>query len=286
MFEKINSEKKKYEIGIILSFAVVVIAFITFIPMGMASMGLPFMNMIFFMGGGIGAMYFTSKIKTLSNEFKSKYVEPELKKVFPNSEFFYDNGFTEQEVINTGLLHRQDRFYSEDMIIGEFDGVKFCSSDVHLQDVRKSGKSSSTVTVFRGRVYEFDFNKTFKYNLLLLQRGQFRPFSSFTKVNMESAHFNSELKVYAKDEHEAFYILTPHFMEKLLKLDRKYLNKISFSFKNNKLYIAVDNRRDNFDIQAFKVVDETIFDSYMNEFSDMKEFITLLNLTSRLFKDF
>lgn len=222
----------------------------------------------------------------MSNEFKSVYVEPEHQKVFPNSEYFYDNGFTEDEVVRTGLLRHQDRYYSEDMIIGEFDGVKFTSSDVHMQDVRKSGKSSTTVTVFRGRVYEFDFNKVFRYNLLLLQKGHFRPFSGFNKINMESIAFNSELKVYAKNDHEAFYILTPQFMEKLLVLDRKYQDKISFSFKNNKLFIAIDNRRDNFDIQAFKPVDESIFDTYMQEFLDMKEFITLLNLTSRLFKEF
>ena len=103
---------------------------------------------------------------------------------------------------------------------------------------------------------------------------------------MESITFNSELKVYAKDEHEAFYILTPHFMEKLLELDRKYYDKITFSFLDNKLYIAVDNRVDNFDIKAFTEVNKKFVQSYVDEFEDMKEFITMLNLTSRMFKDF
>lgn len=286
MFERVNMEKKQYEIGIIISLSITAIAFITFLPVGVSSNGLPIFNMLFFIGGAVGSMYCSGKIKKISNEFKSKYVSPELEKVFPNSEYFYDNGFTETEVVSSGLLQKEDRFYSEDMIIGEFDGVKFCSSDLHLQDVRSTGKSSSTVTVFKGRFYEFDFNKPFRHNLLILQQNQYRPFSGFNKVKMESIHFNSELKVYAKNEHEAFYILTPQFMEKLIELDRKYNDKISFSFKNNKLYIAIDNRRDNFDIQAFKRVDETIFDEYLEEFNDMKDFITHLKLNSRLFKDF
>jgi len=206
--------------------------------------------------------------------------------VFPGSKFYYDRGFAEAEVVHSNLLKKQDRYKSEDMIEGSFDGVRFRSCDVHQQDVRSNGKHTTIVTVFQGRFYEFDFNKVFKYNLLLLQKGQFRPFEGFNKVKMESIAFNSELKVYAKDEHEAFYILTPHFMEKLIELDRKYFDKITFSFLDNKLYIAVDNRVDNFDIKAFTVVNQTFLKTYVEEFEDMKEFITMLNLTSRMFKDF
>jgi hypothetical protein len=75
-------------------------------------------------------------------------------------------------------------------------------------------------------------------------------------------------------------------MEKLMELDRKYYDKITFSFLNNKLYIAVDNRVDNFDIKPFQIVDSSILRSYVEEFEDMKGFITLLNLTSRMFKEF
>ena len=34
---------------------------------------------------------------------------------------------------------------------------------------------------------------------------------------MESAGFNEIFDVYAQDPHEAFYLLTPHFMEKLVE---------------------------------------------------------------------
>ena len=285
-FDEVNSRKKKFEIGIIVGGIMTGLSFILFIPMGMASSGPPFFIMITFMGGAVVAMYCNAQIKKISSEFKKTYVQAELDKVFPGSKFSYDIGFTEQEVVRSNLLSNQDRYKSEDMIVGSFDGVNFRSSDVHQHDVRRSGKHTTVVTVFQGRVYEFDFNKIFKYNLLLLQKGQYRPFQGFNKVKMESIAFNSELKVYAKDDHEAFYILTPHFMEKLMKLDRKYHDKITFSFLDNKLYIAVDNRVDNFDIKAFSVVNQAFLRSYVEEFEDMKEFITMLNLTSRMFKDF
>lgn len=284
-FEEVNQKKKKFELEIIVGRIIVIISFILFIPMGMSSSGGAFIIMIPFLGGGILSIYGTSQIKKLSTKFKKQYVQSELEKVFPGSKFFSHYGFTESEVVHSNLLKNQDRYKSEDMIEGDFDGVKFRSSDVHQEDVRRSGKHTTVVTVFRGRFYEFDFNKVFKYNLLLLQKGQFRPFEGFNKVNMESIAFNSELKVYAKDDHEAFYILTPQFMEKLLLLDRKYNDKITFSFLDNKLYIAVDNRVDNFDIKAFRQVNSAFINSYVEEFEDMKEFIAMLSLTSRMFKD-
>ena len=285
-FEEINKRKKKFETGIIIGGIAMAVSFWMFLAAGMNGSGPPLLIIIGFFSGGIFIGYCVSQIKEISSEFKKVYVQIELDKVFPGSKFSCHYGFTEDEVIHSNLLKNQDRYNSEDMIEGSFDGVKFRSSDVHQEDVRRSGKTTTVVTVFRGRVYEFDFNKMFKYNLLLLQRGQFRPFGGFTKVNMESIAFNSELKVYAKDDHEAFYILTPHFMEKLMELDRKYNDKITFSFLDNKLYIAVDNRIDNFDIKAFQEVNAKFLNSYVEQFEDMKEFITMLNLTSRMFKDF
>ncbi len=285
MFDKINQQKNVFERGIIIGMATTFLAFVLFMPvvMMLGPVGF-FLIVIPFMGGGIYSNKNVKKIKELSNDFKQIYVRNELEKVFPNSKYFFDKGFTEQEVINSKLLRNQDRFSSEDMVTGMFENVSFRCSDVHQKDVRKSGKNKKVVTVFQGRLYEFDFFKNFKYNLLLLQPILFGPFLNYKRVKLESVHFNSELMVFAKDEHEAFYILTPHFMERLLVLDRKYKDKISFSFIDNKLYIAVDNRVDNFDFRPFKPVDSNLIESYLDEFKDMKEFITLLTLTSRLFK--
>ncbi|MFO7811119.1 MAG: DUF3137 domain-containing protein [Candidatus Delongbacteria bacterium] len=85
-------------------------------------------------------------------------------------------------------------------------------------------------------------------------------------------------------EHEAFYILTPDFMEKLIYFDRKYMDKISFSFKRNKLFIAIDTRKDYFDLKAFKKVDQTIFNEYQEELKSIQELVKILNLNNTIFK--
>jgi|AntAceMinimDraft_18_1070375.scaffolds.fasta_scaffold00541_3 hypothetical protein len=285
MFQRLNEEKSKYERRIIIGYGITGIAFISYIPLAI-SIGMIafFIIALPFLGGAIYASINHKKIKDISNRFKKVYVTEEMKKVFPASTYIYNHGFSEEEVMKSGLLYNRDRYKSEDMISGNFEGVNFRSSDVEQKEVRRSGKHTTVVTVFQGRFYEFDFPKQFKANLLLLQPFNFRPFSNLKKIKMESINFNSELKVYAESEHEAFYILTPNFMEKLLFLDNKYLDKISFSFLDNKLSMAIDSRKDYFDIKPFRTVNKSIVSEYREELNDIKEFIKVLQLNQTLFK--
>ncbi|MBN2540527.1 MAG: DUF3137 domain-containing protein [Bacilli bacterium] len=285
MYKEINEKKAKYEHQIILGYVITGIAFISYIPLGMAIGPVAFVLIAFpFLGGAFYAGYYSKKIKKISNDFKKVYVTQEMKKIFPDSSYYYDRGFSEDEVIASGLLFKRDRYHSEDMIRGMFENVSFRCSDVLQREVHSNGKTTTTVTVFQGRFYEFDFPKIFRNNLLLLQPMQFRPFSKFHKIKMESIEFNSSLKVYAEDDHEAFYILTPQLMERLIQMDRKYFNKITFSFLNHRLYIAIDSRIDYFDIKPFKTVDESILQEYQEELRDIKDFILELQLNETLFK--
>jgi hypothetical protein len=135
-----------------------------------------------------------------------------------------------------------------------------------------------------GVVHEFDFPKQFKSNVFLLQPGQFRPYSGMRKIKMESIQFNSEFKIYTNDDHDAFYLLTPHLMEKLLKLDSKYCDKIGFSFLNSKLYIAIDSRIDTFDVSILGDISNRDIDKAITEIENMIEFVEYLQLDSELFK--
>lgn len=40
-------------------------------------------------------------------------------------------------------------------------------------------------------------------------------------IETEDVEINNSFNIYAQTEHEAFYILTPSFMEKLKKIDKK-----------------------------------------------------------------
>ncbi len=106
----------------------------------------------------------------------------------------------------------------------------------------------------------------------------------YTKVKLESIQFNKKFKTYATSEHSAFYVLTPHFMEALMKFEQKNKGKIYFSFIDNVLNIGINNYVDTFELKIFKTLDSTVFDSFKRELLVIKDVITELKLNNNIFK--
>ena len=71
-------------------------------------------------------------------------------------------------------------------------------------------------------------------------------------IPMESEAFNRQFSVFCTDAHTAFYILTPHFMERLVAVDEAAEGKSYFHFAKNRLQIAVETGRDLFEADTFK----------------------------------
>ncbi len=280
-----QTKKTHYESLCMIGYIALGISFILWMPLGASAPGMIPLLFIGFAGGGLIVAMAKKGFKNLSNQFKSIYLPKEIKKIYPNCIFDVNRGFSPEEIYNSKVLRRQDRYHSEDFMSGEYEGVEFEAADVKLEDVRRSGKHTRVVTVFLGRVYKFEFNKRFISNIIVNQPNFFDQLLGWNRIKTESVEFNSELAIYSDNEHEAFYILTPHFMEKLLELDRKYCNRITFSFINNQLYIAIDTKIDTFDLKMFYPIDESIIEDYRNQLNDIKDFIHHLNLDKSLFVD-
>ena len=284
--KEMNKRKEKWDLlRMIAYFALIVGGIAVFIGRDQTSggVGLLTFGMIFLLPGALLLFISNNKIKEISNEFKETFVKKEIEKRIPNSSFHINEGIHSKVVDASNLIKLQDQYKTEDLIKGKIDNVDFRCADVHVIDIRRSGKTTTRVTTFQGRFYEFEFFKRFKSNVFLLQPGQYRPFSAFQKVKLESMQFNSEFKIYTDNEHDVFYLLTPHLMEKLLKLDQKYHDKIGFSFKNSKLYIAIDNREDTFDVTHMGDITQAHIDQAILEIENIIEFVEFLNLTTTIF---
>ena len=279
--KKINTYKTKARIGLLITG----LAFLMFFPV-MTSLGPAgfILIVIPFFGGFLYAAKNNQQINLLSQQFKEKYVMPELKKMLPDANYRMYDGFSEQEVVNSGLLRKQDRFHSEDMIEGSYEGVKFKCSDVKQEDVSTDSKGHThTTTVFLGRFYKFDFPKSFKHPIIITQPALLSSLFRSKFVETESLVFNSELRVYAEDKQNAFYLLTPAFMERLLSLDHYFKDQISFSFIDNSLYIAINNRKNTFEFNVKREVDESIFFEYQQEFKHIIKIIETLRISREIF---
>lgn len=267
--KSINKLKKTYERSTIIGIVVIAISFFAFIanPIFMVS----------FLAGGVISAVSTYKFKKLSIEFKSKHVKAIIEKEIEN--VFYDpkKGFDKEVVYESGILKKEDKYFSEDYITGEVKGKKFESADVKLQDVRSNGKTTTTVTVFQGRFFIIDFDKKFENDVYIMPNRSFgfNWFKSMVRIDLESIAFNQQFDVYSKNQHSAFYLLKPAFMEKLLEF-KNIAKRVMFGFKDQSVYIALDTKIDTFDLKMFREIDQKFFEEIKKEIKVIEELIELI----------
>lgn len=233
-------------------------------------------------------------IDRFNNEFKNIFVLGSLKKIFEDITYYPNKGFSKDFIREVGMIDTGDSYSSNDYISGKYKNITFQQSDIHIQEKHeeedKDGKKETVwETTFMGRVMIFDFNKRFKANIQVASYyfgANSLPWSKrFSRVKMEDVEFNNTFRVYAESEHEAFYILTPHFMEKLKDITKKLKCGIMFCFVDNKLHIAVDNSKDSFEYNVFKPINEQLIEeSITKDIKLITNFVDELNLDNDLFR--
>lgn len=233
-------------------------------------------------------------IDIFNKEYKNTFVLKSLNNIFENVTYDPNKGFKEEYIEKTGMLDTGDSYSSNDYISGKYKKISFEQSDIHIQE--KHGeenaygeKETKWVTTFMGRLMIFDFNKKFKANIQVTScyfEANTLPWSKkFSRVKMEDTEFNNSFMVFAESEHEAFYILTPHFMEKLKDVTRKLKCGVMFCFVDNKLHIAVDNYKDSFEPDFYKPINEQeIEENITKDIKLITDFVDELNLDNELFK--
>ena len=234
--------------------------------------------------------------------FKLAFVPEALSQVFTDLDYVPDKGISQQTVASTRMMYAGDRFRSEDFISARYKNVGFEQSDVLIQrrnhnNSKHTGARASKsgyTTTFRGRWLIFDFNKQFRSNLQIIQKGfrntkkkhLFRKsVSLLNPVEMESSAFNKKFKVYAANAHEAFYIITPVFMERIQNLAAHNKGKLMFCFVGNKLHIAFQDGKDSFEPgSALKPLnEEKTTQKIRGEIEVITQFIDELSLDNNLF---
>ena len=231
--------------------------------------------------------------------FKDAFVKRSLESVFTELRYEPEQGIPYDTIASTKMMNMGDRFHSEDYVHASYREVRFEQSDVHIQEEHHSTDSkghSSThyVTIFRGRWMIFDFNKEFRAKVQIVQKGfrtakRKRFFGKketlFQKVETESETFNQQFQVYAQNEHDAFYILTPAFMERVQNLVARNKGKLMFCFIGNRLHIAINDNKDSFEPgSVFKRPDEEkLTQKLRGEIAMITQFIDELSLDNNLF---
>ncbi len=275
-------------IGIITSIVIAIILFAIS----------PFISLFVIIFGVIITIIINVKpTRNFTLAFKDTFVLKTLESVFTDLIYEPESGLDESVIRNTGMMYMGDRYSSNDYISGKYKNINFTQADVHIEEEHQTtdsnGNTTTTwITIFKGRWMIFDFNKYFKANIQVSQKGfgnsklnNWGAKIKYKKVMMEDQAFNNIFKTYAQNEHDAFYILTPALMEKIKKLTSNISGSLLFCFIDNKLHIGIQNNKDSFEHSIFtKINAEEVTKEISQDIKLITNFVDELNLDNDLFR--
>ena len=266
-----NKARKRQNIAIVLTF----LAFVVYIFMFYAvlsekeSMSVLFVVKIVFAAAVLavatfGLLWFIVVHRTYEKfnaNYKSKYVIQVLNNIpgFEQLEYQPDSGFTWDEIQNAGVVAKGEKqhFKSEDQLMGEYENVKFRISDVVTKKTVRRDDKREVEEIFGGQVlclFGFDDMKVSKGHIQIFEKEFLSNFSGWKaehRIQTESEAFQNRFQIYAEDEHNAYYILTPQRIEKIMEFADAVEGQISLVFYDEKLFAAVKR--------------ESMFDAVMDE---------------------
>lgn len=193
------------------------------------------------------------KIGKITNEYKRLYKESFVYSIldeqFDNVTYKYKEGLSKDAVSQFGLVMMGNRYAAEDYLKASYKGISFEQSEVRI--AHKKSNDDPETTYFRGRMIAFDFPfKEVKsvqvFTDTFPHRGKPNIGCDMKPVEMESTDFNKRFDVLAADPVEAYYVLTPQFMERVDFLKEKF-NHVGMNFQGNKLYVGIWSAGDAFD---------------------------------------
>ncbi|QIK70601.1 DUF3137 domain-containing protein [Erysipelothrix sp. HDW6C] len=240
---------------------------------------------------GLYIMYTHSCTKRYRSKVKDYIMLEVFSREFNGVSFNPQSGLGKDLMIETGVIDTGNRFSSNDLMKGNYKGVDFERCDVLSQNVQQSGKTTTTITYFKGQVYVFDFHKPSHNYVRIRDAGMWNKFSKgrrtdgSRKMKFEDTEFNEMFVTFSNDEHEAFYIFTPHFMNKVKQLRQAVGCEISLVIRKGILYLALYTSRDSFEAPLFGEIDIDYTRAVAMDVRVIKEIITELDLDNTLFKE-
>lgn len=227
---------------------------------------------------GLGLIFFVQdKFSSDAAVFKANHLKNEIEKRFPSLTYEMDKGMPSADVFGSGLLKKHDYFESEDLLYGKINQRRFRTSDVTTKYTRLSRGGHQVITAFKGKYYEIELPFIVKTPIYIVNNGatMFGNRLDTPKIELEYIDFNHEVDVYSKDEQQAFKVLKPAFMEKILQL-RKIYGSIAFGFINKTMVVAIEGKN-SFEFYIHRKVDKHLFDSIEGQIEELILLTTLLN---------
>ena len=206
--------------------------------------------------GLIYCLFVRRTYETFNRAFKQTYVLQTIYTLggFDKLNYSPAGGFSYNEIRDSFVVNSGEYKYfkSEDQLSGTLFSIPFSYCDVVTQYLKRSGKKSEIRTIFQGQIIRFSLPEDSKWSFGHLQIFEKEFLSSFKgrtapcQIQTEQEAFNKRFEVFAADEHNAFYLLTPRMMEQITRFADFAHCQIDLTFVGASLYVAVDRPHNMF----------------------------------------
>ena len=249
--------------------------------------------------GVFAAIVISVTSKKYRLNFKNKIVLKIAAFVDENLVYSPEGFVSREEFTNSAIFQKYcNSFTGEDHFKGKIGKTAIEFSEVVGRHKTTSGSGSKRkeqyTTIFKGVFFVADFNKNFSgYTLVLPDTaekmlGKFgqnlQAFSSRGElIKLEDPEFEKEFCVYASDQVEARYILSPSLMLRIVEFKRKWNTKVYLSFRDSKVYIAIKLDKNLFETRLFKsIVDYNFIEANIRFLILLTGIVEDLNLNTRI----
>lgn len=203
---------------------------------------------------------------------------------------------TPQSIKASGIMPSYDIITGSDYIKGTYNGqnIEYCDlkMEQEYETTDDDGHTSTSYTVvFQGPFVRMPLGRELNGYVKIIERKSKRKKAGFisdliksatstkkeTTIELENEAFNNKFRVKTNDEELAFYILTPQFMENIMKADEYANGYTNISFINGFANIAIHNGRDAFEIRKTMYGKKQLEKSRANMQQDLNTILAIID---------
>ena len=238
--------------------------------------------------GAVTAFFGFSSYTTIQDDFRDNILKKLLEDSVDNAFYNPKQGLCSSQIYQSEALDIADRFNSKSLLSGSLKGVSFVSSDVLMMRLKTipTNKSYTTtyVTYFSGRVFAFEFNKSFEGALQILETGNPLGQRLYEPFHISNKSLNNALNIFTTNKATTRSILTPSIIEALTAIEKNHTGNIRFSFLDSKFFVAIDTHKNTFELSIFKAINVDALETFKRDLKSLHTIVSILKDREKVFE--
>ncbi len=199
------------------------------------------------------------KIKELTGQYIVKGILAEKIDI----DKYSPNGYMNENFIKKcSVLPNYNRLHGSDYLSGSYKGRKFTYCDLLLEweTTDSAGHREDVTTEFQGHLMTMELGKDIRGFVQIRERKNPRKNNGFfanmlgtaiahNRIETENVAFNNQFEIKTSNDQLAFYILTPQFMESVMRLDELADGYTNIEFRGTSVVVTLNNGKDSFEVK-------------------------------------